>query len=117
MPCGFHAEPPAFAAFTRRVRSAIITRSDRGFTAAPPRPRKNEGGAFMAMSTGAKVAIGCGIAVLAAGGVVVIGLGVGAYWLKGKVEKSGADFTALTTEIGKHRRQADASHVTAPAER
>jgi len=70
----------------------------------------------MAMSTGAKVAIGCGIAVLAAGGVMVVGIGAGAYWLKGKVEKSGADFTALTSEIEKHRRQANANRFTTPAD-
>jgi hypothetical protein len=70
----------------------------------------------MAMSTGAKVAIGCGIAVIAAGGVLVIGLGAGAYWLKGKVEKSGADFTAMTNEIEKHRRQANANRFTPPAD-
>jgi hypothetical protein len=70
----------------------------------------------MAMSTGAKVAIGCGLAVVAVGGVLVVGLGAGAYWLKGKVEKSGADFTAVTSEIEKHRRQANANRFTAPAD-
>ena len=39
------------------------------------------------MTTAAKVAIGCGIAVLAAGMVVVVALGGAAWWAKGKVEQ------------------------------
>jgi hypothetical protein len=70
----------------------------------------------MAMSTGAKVAIGCGIAIVVAGGVVVVGLGAGAIWLKGKVEKSGANFTAVTSEIERNRRQANANRFTPPAD-
>jgi hypothetical protein len=39
------------------------------------------------VTTGAKVAIGCGIAILAAGMVVVVALGGAAWWAKGKVEQ------------------------------
>jgi hypothetical protein len=69
----------------------------------------------MAMSTGAKVAIGCGIAAVVMGGVVIVGLGVGAVWVKGKIDKSGANFTAVANDIDKHRRQANANRFTPPS--
>ena len=39
------------------------------------------------MSTGAKVAIGCGIAVVLAGIVAMVAIGGAAWWLKGKAEQ------------------------------
>jgi hypothetical protein len=70
----------------------------------------------MAMSTGAKVAIGCGIAIVVAGGIAVVGLGVGAMWLKGKVEKSGSNLSALAHDIDQHRRRANANRFAPPAD-
>ena len=39
------------------------------------------------MTTGAKIAIGCGIAVVVVGIAAVVTIGMGAYWIKGKVEQ------------------------------
>lgn len=66
------------------------------------------------MGTGTKVAIGCGIAVLLAGVVVIVGLGAGAYWLKGKAEKVAGNITAKTEEIAKYEKTANANPFTRP---
>jgi hypothetical protein len=66
------------------------------------------------VSTGAKIAIGCAIALLAAGIVAVVVLGAGAYWLKGKVEEVGGNVTAKTTAIADYEKKANANPFTRP---
>ena len=71
------------------------------------------------MSTGAKIAIGCGCVVLLGAAAVVGVLGVGAWWAKGKVEQAsvGLDkMTAVTEEIERFQKQANANAYTPPAD-
>ncbi len=73
----------------------------------------------MAMSTGAKIALGCGCVVLLAGGAVVGVVGVGAFWAKSKVTemKGGLDrIAAKTQEIESWEKKAQANAYTAPAD-
>lgn len=62
------------------------------------------------MGTGAKIAIGCAVVVCVVGAIAVVGLGVGAYWLKGKAE----NVTQTATEIEKYQKQANANPFTQP---
>ena len=66
------------------------------------------------MSTGAKIAIGCAVALLAAGIIVVVVLGAGAFWLKGKAEEIGGDISAKTTAIADYSKKANANPFTRP---
>lgn len=68
------------------------------------------------MGTGTKIAIGCGIAVLLAGVVAIVGLGAGAYWLKGKAETVAGNITAKAEEISKYEKKANANPFTQPAD-
>ena len=68
------------------------------------------------MSTGAKIAIGCVVALLAAGIVVVVVLGAGAYWAKGKIEEVGGNISARTAEITDYSKKANANPFTRPAD-
>jgi hypothetical protein len=64
------------------------------------------------MSTGAKIAIGCGVVVVVIGlafAVGVVGLG---FWAKGKVDALQAD----TKEMGELEKKADANPFEAPAD-
>ena len=68
------------------------------------------------MSTGTKVLLGCGIAVV----VVVLGVAVlfvgGVFWAKNKAEKYVADVTARTEEIDRYEKEANRHAFTAPAD-
>ena len=66
------------------------------------------------MSKGAKIAIGCAVALLAAGIVVVVVLGAGAFWLKGKAQEIGGNISAKTTEIANYEKTANANPFTRP---
>jgi len=66
------------------------------------------------VSTGAKIAIGCAVALLAAGIIVVVLLGAGAFWLKGKAEEIGGNISAKTTEIADYSKKANANPFTRP---
>jgi hypothetical protein len=68
------------------------------------------------VGTGTKIAIGCGIAVLLGGVVVIVGLGAGAYWVKGKAEKYAGDIKAKTDEINKYEKEANRNPFTPPAD-
>jgi hypothetical protein len=68
------------------------------------------------VSTGAKIAIGCVVALLAAGIVVVVVLGAGAWWAKGKIEEVGGNISARTTEIANYEKKANANPFTRPAD-
>jgi hypothetical protein len=68
------------------------------------------------VSTGAKIAIGCAVALVAAVIVVVVVLGAGAFWAKGKLEEVGGNITARTTEIEGYAKQANANPFTRPAD-
>jgi hypothetical protein len=73
----------------------------------------------MSMSTGQKIALGCGCAVLVVGGAAVAFLGVGAYWAKGKLKQAGGTlerFSAKAEEISKWETQANANPFTPPAD-
>ncbi len=64
------------------------------------------------MNTGAKIAIGCGAAVLLLGGAAVVGMvGLG-YWAKGKAEQ----FVGGQKRIQELQRKADANPFTRPAD-
>jgi hypothetical protein len=66
----------------------------------------------MSMSTGQKIALGCGCAVLVVGGAAVAFLGFGAYWAKGKLKQVGAK----AEEIQRWERQANANPFTPPTD-
>jgi hypothetical protein len=71
------------------------------------------------MGTGAKIAIGCGCVVLLGAAAVVGVLGAGAWWAKGKIQEAsvGLDkMTAVTEEIERYEKQANANAYTAPAD-
>jgi hypothetical protein len=73
----------------------------------------------MGMSTGAKVAIGCGIAAVLGMVIVVAVIGVGAYWARGKVKEMGVDLeemTAKSEEIDRWQEKADANPYDPPAD-
>ena len=64
------------------------------------------------MGTGAKIAIGCVIAVVIAGIVVIVALGGLAFWAKGKAEQ----FTAEQSRITELEKKANANPFTRPAD-
>jgi hypothetical protein len=71
------------------------------------------------MGTGAKIAIGCGCVVLLGAAAVMGVLGVGAWWAKGKIEEASdglSRMTAVTEEIERFERQANANPYTPPAD-
>src|SRR3989442_923511 len=68
------------------------------------------------MTTGAKIAIGCGIAVVVAGIAAVVTIGMGAYWIKGKVEQTAGDLTKRSQEMETYQKQANANPFTRPAD-
>jgi hypothetical protein len=68
------------------------------------------------MTTGAKIAIGCGIAVVVAGIAAVVTIGMGAYWIKGKVEQTAGDLTKRTQELETYQKKANANPFTRPAD-
>ncbi len=71
------------------------------------------------MGTGAKIAIGCGCVVLLGAAAVIGVLGAGAWWAKGKVDEATggvAQMTAVTEEIERFEKQANANPYTAPAD-
>lgn len=73
----------------------------------------------MSMSTGAKVAIGCGIVAVGGGVVIAIALGFGAYWLKGKADEMTGGVEAMgrrAEEIQRWEEKANANTFAAPAD-
>jgi hypothetical protein len=68
------------------------------------------------VGTGTKIAIGCGITVLLGGAVVIVVLGAGAYWAKGKVEKYAGDIKGKAEEINKYEKEANRNPFTPPAD-
>lgn len=69
------------------------------------------------MSTGAKIAIGCGCLVLLGAAAVLGVVGVGAWWAKDKIEEASAGLekmTAVTEEIERFQKQANANAYTPP---
>jgi hypothetical protein len=64
------------------------------------------------LGTGGKIAIGCGIAALVGVIVVVVALGAGAFWVKGKAETIAAEQKQITDL----QAQANQNDFTAPAD-
>lgn len=68
------------------------------------------------MSTGTKVLLGCGIAVVVVAlGVAVLFVG-GVFWAKGKAEKYVTGVAAKTEEITRYEKEANRHAFTAPAD-
>lgn len=73
----------------------------------------------MSMSTGAKIAIGCGIVAVLGVGAAVVTLGLGAWWLKGKADEmtGGLDNLARKAEQMQEWEEKAAAHAfTRPAD-
>ena len=71
------------------------------------------------MGTGAKIAIGCGCVVLLGAAAAIGVVGAGAWWAKGKIQEAsvGLDkMTAVTEEIERFEKQANANAYTPPAD-
>jgi hypothetical protein len=71
------------------------------------------------MGTGTKIALGCGCVVLLGAAAVVGVFGVGAWWAKGKIDEASgglARITAVTEEIERFEKQANAHAYTPPAD-
>lgn len=71
------------------------------------------------MGTGAKLALGCGCLLLVGGALAVGVLGLGAWWVKGKVDDAsvGLDrMTAQVEEIERYERQANQNPYDRPAD-
>ncbi|HVO32201.1 MAG TPA: hypothetical protein VMV18_15770, partial [bacterium] len=66
----------------------------------------------MAMSTGAKVAIGCGAVVVIAGAIGAAAVVGGAIWVKGKADT----FVARAQKMEKLKEQAQANPFTLPGD-
>lgn len=64
------------------------------------------------MGTGGKIAIGCGIAALIAVVVVVLTVGAGIFWVKGKAEQVAAE----QKQIQDFQEQANKNEFTEPAD-
>ncbi len=68
------------------------------------------------MSTGAKIAIGCAIAVVLCGIVAMVAVGGAAWWLKGKVTEVAGGIGAKADEIETYEKKANANPFTEPAD-
>jgi hypothetical protein len=71
------------------------------------------------MGTGTKVAIGCGCLLLLSAAAVFGVVGWGAWWAKGKLEQASAGLdrmSAVTEEIERFEKQANANAYTPPAD-
>jgi hypothetical protein len=68
------------------------------------------------VSTGAKVAIGCAIAVVFAGIVATVAIGGAAWWLKGKAEQVADGVVKKSGEIEAYEKKANANPFTEPAD-
>ena len=66
------------------------------------------------MTTGAKIAVGCLVALLAGGVVAVVVIGAGAYWAKGKIDEVGGNISAKTSEIARYAEKANANSWSRP---
>ena len=64
------------------------------------------------MTTGVKIAIGCGVALILGIMVVAVAVFSGAYWLKGKTE----EFTGNETRIEELEKKANATPFSRPAD-
>jgi hypothetical protein len=64
------------------------------------------------VTTGVKIAIGCGVAVILGVMVVAVAVFSGAYWLKGKTE----DFTGNENRIEELQKKADTTPFDRPAD-
>jgi hypothetical protein len=68
------------------------------------------------VGTGAKVAIGCVVVVLVVGAIAVVGLGFGAWWLKGKAESVTGQIAHTASELERYQKEANANPFTRPAD-
>lgn len=68
------------------------------------------------MTTGAKVAIGCGVAVVLAGGAVVAVVVGGAWWAKGKLEQVAGNVGEKAKQMEAYEKRANANPFTEPAD-
>jgi hypothetical protein len=68
------------------------------------------------MSTGAKIAIGCAIAVVLAGIVAVVAIGGAAWWLKGKAEQVADGVVKKSNEIEAYEKKANAHAFAEPGD-
>ncbi len=71
------------------------------------------------MTKGAKIALGCGCAVLLVGAAIIAVFGVGAFWAKAKLHQVAGNFdklSAQTKEIQTFERKANANPYSAPAD-
>lgn len=68
------------------------------------------------MTKGAKIALGCGLAVVGIGAGVVVALVAGAFWVKGKAETYVGNVAAKADEIARYTTQANRNPFTAPAD-
>jgi hypothetical protein len=68
------------------------------------------------LGTGAKIAIGCGIAVVVAGVVTLVALGGLAFWVTGKAKGKVEELTGEQRRIEELQRRANANRFTPPAD-
>jgi hypothetical protein len=68
------------------------------------------------MTTGVKIAVGCGIALVLAGIIAMVSIGAGAWWLKGKVEETTGDLAERAEELEAYQEKANANPFTQPAD-
>jgi hypothetical protein len=65
---------------------------------------------------GAKIAIGCFVVLLAATVILTVGLGFGAYWLKGKAEEYTGDITKTAEDLARYEKEANSHPFTRPTD-
>jgi hypothetical protein len=68
------------------------------------------------VTKGAKIALGCGLAVVGIGAGVVVVLVAGAFWVKGKAETYVSNAAAKADEIARYTTQANRNPFTPPAD-
>lgn len=68
------------------------------------------------MTTGAKVAIGCVVAVVLAVGAVIAVVVGGAWWAKGKIEQVAGNAAEKAKEMDRYQKKANANPFTVPAD-
>jgi len=76
----------------------------------------HQGGFIMAMSKGAKIAVGCAAAFFAVVILAATGLFVTGIWVKGKVEKAGRELVGEQQKITELQKKANAHPFAPPAD-
>jgi hypothetical protein len=80
----------------------------------PNIPLRIASGEEESVGKGAKIAIGCFVVLLAGAVVLTVGLGFGAYWLKGKAEQVTGNIAKTAEDLSRYEKAANSNPFTRP---